>query len=109
MYNVAIDDGVNSYGNQVADNGYVATQPASGDEWLFTAILCETTTKISPDDDAGTTKTGLWGGITTKIDNFREAGLHPITLFASNSDYPRIQNTGGVTANVGFSALKSKD
>ena len=106
---MAIDDVINSYGNQVADSAYVATQPASGDEWLFTAILCETTTKIASDDDAGVNSVGLWGGITTLTDNFRYAGLHPITLFASNSDYPRIQNTGGVTANVGFSALKSKD
>jgi len=105
---MAINDTITSYGNQVTAGGFLAMQPASGDEWLITAIICEGVTRVMPDDDAGLNQAGLWGAETTFDTDMSAAAMHPLKLIVTNGDYVRMQNVSG-TLNIGYSAIKTKD
>ena len=106
---MAIDDTITSYGNQVSDDAFLGMQPASGDEWLITAIICEDTTIITPDDDVSNNQAGLWGAATAFQTDMQSASMHPLKLIVTNGDYVRMQNISGATINIGYSAIKTKD
>lgn len=108
---MAIDDVMSNLANQVANGANLSIQPASGDEWLVTAILIESgLCTLRAGGDTGQIAVGTVGGLTGDTDDLRDwGGLRPISYFVTNSEYLDINNAAGSTKNLGFSAIKSKE
>ena len=108
---MAIDDVVSDFNNDIANGSTFTVQPASGDEWHLTGFLSEASPgwSVLPHTDSGAFQNGLWGGQTSADDDLRSPGVHPLSLFLTNSEYIRLSNGVGSTRNCGFSAIKSKE
>jgi hypothetical protein len=109
---MAIDDVVSDYEVSVGNNGFGSIQPASGDEWLVTAVLYPSNGSVgmAPHTSGVYWSTGLWGGNSTASTlQWDDMGPHPLQFFVTNSEYIRINNQSGGTLTCGFSAIKTKD
>jgi hypothetical protein len=112
---MAIDDVISDYETSLGSGVYLSIQPASGDEWVVTHFSMCNATSIGGWGLVSHTSTslvcvGTWGGTGTADLAFGvQFGMNEGRFLVTNSEYIRIYNGAGSTANAGYSAIKSKD
>ena len=108
---MAIDDAVSDFETQIANTGYLAAQPASGDEWLLKHWLMEGSSwELHTHTTTTNRRCGNWGGATAGTTAYNIlVGIQEQNFLLTNSEYVRVGNFTGGTVNGGYSATKTKD
>ena len=107
---MAIDDVVSDFEEQISSGSSRSIQPGAGDEWLLLEVIVEAEdSQMQGQTDAGPWQAGWFGGYTGNNDRMGRMGTRPIAFFMTNSEYIRIKNNSGTTANIGFAAIKTKE
>ena len=110
---MASGDVVSDNAVTLGDNTTVDIQPASGDEWLMTHLLVDSTSwrlrGTDGTDDTQNLQLGLFGGTTTVPTKLEDIGLHPLKLMLTNTMRLLIKNESGAEKDFMYSAVKMKD
>ena len=99
---MAIDDVVSDYETEVANGAQMAIQPASGDEWLVTHLVCQSSDwNFRSHTSAVGFQLGAFGGNTGGSSQIGiTGGFQRLSILLTNSEYIKLHNGTGSTASA---------